>query len=98
MGIDQNQLRHLCKIEIFELGEIQIMRQEKGVHRFLRPAGEYQPYLGVQLAHSDHRGQAVEIRVVVGRDHFHCDILAGSSVAWNASRRQTILPSAPPPF
>ncbi len=78
MGIDQNQLRHLRNIEIFKLGEIQIVCQEKCVHGFLRPAGQHQPYIGVQLAHGDHRGQAVEIRVVMGGDDFHSDILAGS--------------------
>ena len=84
MGIDQNQLRHLCKIEIFELGEVQVVCQEKGMHRFLRPAGQHQSYIGVQLAHSDHRSQPVEVRVVVGRYDIHNAILAGSMTSRNA--------------
>ena len=60
MSIDQNQLRYLRNIEIFKLGEIQVMRQKKGMHGFLRPAGQHQPYIRIQFPHSDHRSQAVE--------------------------------------
>jgi hypothetical protein len=77
LHINQNQPCDLRQIYVFQSSDPEIVYFEETADVILRTSGKGQHGAGVQFPSGHHGRQPVKIRIEMGRNEIHAEILAG---------------------